>query len=89
MTAIQPGQTYVAIKPNPSDPNDTVRRIEVVGTLGRTHGVWGYGKVDVVTVTADGRKVRRRSIEASQLHATATTRNGQPRRTGYVLEAGQ
>lgn len=86
---IKPGQTYRSVKPVASEPDPRHVRIEVVGTLGRTHGVWGYGKVDVVTVTVDGRKVRRRAIKATQLHATATTRDGQPRRTGYVLEAGQ
>jgi hypothetical protein len=86
---IQPGQTYRSVQPIASDPRDGHRRIEVVGTPGRIPGVWGFGKVDVVTLTADGRKVRRRAIEASQLHATATTRDGQPRRNGYVLEAGQ
>ncbi|MFF4644929.1 hypothetical protein [Streptomyces sp. NPDC001389] len=86
MTSIQPGQIYRAVKATASEPEPRHIRIEVVGTLGRIHGVWGYGKVNVVTITADGRKVRRRAIEASQLHATETTRDGQPRRTGYVLE---
>jgi hypothetical protein len=86
MTAIQPGQTYRSITPTASDPSDSHRRIKVVSTPITIPGVWGYGKVDVVTLTEVGREVRRRSIEASQLHATATTRDGQPRRTGYVLE---
>lgn len=84
---IQPGQTYRAVKPSDGFSADFIR-IEVVGAVGRVPG-WGYGKVDVVTVTPEGRKVRRRAIEASQLHASATTKTGQPRRTGYVLEAGQ
>lgn len=86
---IQPGQTYRSVKPTAGEPEPRHIRIEVVGTIGRIHGVWGYGKVDVVTITADGRKVRRRAIEASQLHASPTTKTGQPRRTGYVLEVGQ
>jgi hypothetical protein len=87
VTAIQPGQTYCAVRPNPADPRGTYRRIKVIGKP--YPGALGYGKVDVVTLTADGREVRHRSIEASQLHATATTPAGQPRRNGYVLEAGQ
>lgn len=86
---IQPGQTYRAIQPTASDPRGEHRRIKVVGKLITHHGVWGYAKVDVVTLTAGGREIRRRPIEVGQLHATATTRTGQPRRTGYVLEAGQ
>ncbi|MFK0045484.1 hypothetical protein ACIQU4_15425 [Streptomyces sp. NPDC090741] len=89
MTAIQPGQIYRSVPPSPSDPDDRHRRIKVVGTPITIPGVWGYGKVDVVTLTETSREVRRRSIEASQLHATATTRDGKPRRNGYVLEAGQ
>lgn len=86
---IQPGQTYRAVQSSPADPRGGHRRIKVVGKPCTIPGVWGFGKVDVVTVTDDGREIRRRSIEASQLHATATTHNGQPRRAGYVLEAGQ
>ncbi|MFJ8016205.1 hypothetical protein [Streptomyces sp. NPDC096339] len=85
---IQPGQTYRSLS-NRHHPDDVPVRIKVVGTPITIPGVWGYGKVDVVTITAAGREVRRRAIEASQLHATATTREGQPRRTGYVLEEGQ
>lgn len=84
---IKPGQTYRAVRPSPADPNGRHIRIKVVG---KTYpGALGYGKVAIVTVTADGREVRRRTIELSQLHATATTRDGKPRRNGYVLEAGQ
>lgn len=82
---IQPGQTYRAVSPTPSDPEGRHIRIKVVWVPA---SFW-EGKVNVVTVLADGREIRRRAIEASQLHASATTRDGQPRRTGYVLEAGQ
>lgn len=85
MTAIQPGQMYRSLS-NRHHPVDGPTRIKVVSTPITIPGVWGYGKVTVVTITRSGREVRRRSIEASQLHATATTRDGQPRRTGYVLE---
>ena len=79
---IQPGQTYRPAKGGPL-------RIKVVSTPIAIPGVHGYGKAAVVTLTADGREVRRRAIETSQLHATATTKDGQPRRTGYVLEHSQ
>jgi hypothetical protein len=46
----------------------------------------GYGKVPVATVTEDGREVRHRPLSADQLHDTALTRDGSPRRTGYVLD---
>ena len=81
---IKPGQIYYSLgDPYPySEP----RRIKVVGTPGTIPGVYGFGKVDVVTLTSTGREIRRRAIEAVQLHATPTTRDGQPRRTGYALE---
>ncbi|MGW4505745.1 hypothetical protein ACWENO_14005 [Streptomyces sp. NPDC004436] len=79
---IQPGQIYRAVRPNPSDPEERHIRIKVVGVPA---SFWG-GKVDVVTLTDDGRELRRRAIEATQLHESATTRDGLPRRNGYVLE---
>jgi hypothetical protein len=81
---IEPGQIYRSLgDPYPySEP----RRIKVVGTPGSIPGIWGFGKVDVVTLTETGREIRRRAIEALQLHDSATTRDGKPRRTGYVLE---
>ncbi|MER6778436.1 MULTISPECIES: hypothetical protein [unclassified Streptomyces] len=82
---IQPGQIYRSLS-NRHHPVDGPTRIKVVGAPIAIPGVWGYGKVEVVTVTRTGREVRRRGIEASQLHATAITRDGQPRRNGYVLE---
>ena len=82
---IQPGQIYRSLS-NRHHPADGPVRIKVVGTHGTIPGVWGFGKVDVVTLTKTGREIRRRPIEATQLHATAATKTGQPRRTGYVLE---
>jgi hypothetical protein len=76
---IQPGQIYRPAKGGPL-------RIKVVSKPHTTWGLHGYGKVDIVTLTSDGREVRRRSVETSQLHSTATTGDGQPRRTGYVLD---
>lgn len=72
MTAIQPGQVYVACH-----PLDKGRRIRITNYL--------PGHVGAVVVDADtGKRPRWLSLRA--LHATATTRTGQPRRTGYALE---
>ncbi|WP_329217303.1 hypothetical protein [Streptomyces microflavus] len=49
-------------------------------------GVHGFGTVQVATLTEDGRETRQRSMKLNQLHTTAATRDGAPRRTGYVLE---
>jgi len=77
---IQPGQIYRPAKGGPL-------RIKVVGTPSRFNlNRYSLNKATVVTLTADGRGVRKRSIDASQLHATATAKDGQPRRTGYVLD---
>ncbi|HEX6518310.1 MAG TPA: hypothetical protein VF049_22305 [Nocardioidaceae bacterium] len=77
---IQPGQIYRPAKGGPL-------RIKVVSKPHTTWGLHGYGKVDIVTLTGDGREVRRRPVETSQLHTTPLTANGQPRRTGYVLDS--
>ncbi|WP_329390241.1 hypothetical protein [Streptomyces sp. NBC_01716] len=82
---IQPGQIYRSTTPIPDQP-DNYRRIKVVGEPNTVPGGWNFGKVDVATLAEDGREIRRRRVETSQLHATATTRDGKPRRTGYVLE---
>lgn len=81
---IQPGQTYRSL--GDPYPYDEPRRIKVVGKPITTLGLHGFGKVDVVTVTETGREIRRRAIECTQLHDSPTTRDGHPRRTGYVLE---
>lgn len=75
---IQPGQVYVSCH-----PLDEGRRIKIVGEPGTVPGVWGFGKVDVVTLTPDGRELRRRAIETSQLHDHPTRRDGTPRRNGW------
>lgn len=48
----------------------------------------GWHKADIVTVRSDGRAVNPRRIEISQLHASATTRRGTARKTGYYLSTG-
>jgi hypothetical protein len=82
---IRAGQIYEAVKPNPGDPHNTRRRIRIVSEPGRTHGVYGYGKVTVETLRPDGTGTRQRRIELTQLHQTATTKTGTPRSNGYVL----
>jgi hypothetical protein len=69
--SIRPGQVYESCH-----PLDGGRRIRVVSEP------WG-GRVDVETV--NGRGARRRSVLTTQLHASATTQDDKPRRTGYRL----
>lgn len=88
MSSIEPGQVYVAVKASRSIPGEHRTRIRVVD-CGPAYPAWGWSKTTVETVLPDGRGVRRRAIETTQLHASATTRDGQPRRTGYVLEVTQ
>ncbi|MFK0154221.1 hypothetical protein ACIQVK_19375 [Streptomyces sp. NPDC090493] len=82
--AIEPGDEYLACKPSASMPNGHRTRIRVVGKPITAWGRYGYGKVDVVTITDAGREVRRRVIGIAQLHDSATTQYGMPRLTGYV-----
>ena len=81
---IQPGQIYYSL--GDPYPYTGPRRIKVVGKPITITGLYNSGKVDVVTITATGREIRRRAIEVTQLHDSPTTRDGQPRRTGYALE---
>ncbi|MFF9240070.1 hypothetical protein ACF1AL_14720 [Streptomyces sp. NPDC014801] len=82
---VRPGQIYRSL--GDPYPYTEPRRIKVVGEPITTLGRYGFGKVDVVTLTDTGREIRRRAIELTQLHPTATTSDGKPRRTGYALEA--
>ena len=82
---IREGQEYLACRPTRSRPDEHYTRIRVMEEPNTYVGSWGFGKVDIVTVLEDGREVRRRAIEMSQLHATGTTKDGQPRRDGYRL----
>lgn len=72
---IRPGQVYVAC-----DPRDEGRRIRVeeVSESGQ--------RARVVTLT-DAGPTRRRDMWTRDLHASATTRTGRPRITGYALES--
>ncbi|MFF4417044.1 hypothetical protein ACFYY8_31370 [Streptosporangium sp. NPDC001559] len=71
--AISIGQVYESCH-----PLDEGRRIRVVGMPVNT-------KVLVESLPTGGRGARRRNIETSQLHDSATTRSGAARRTGYAL----
>ncbi|MFB7917064.1 hypothetical protein [Streptomyces sp. NPDC056061] len=83
---VAPGQVYRSLSKR-HHPVDGAIRIKVVGRPNTDPGGWRFGKVDIVTITRDGREIRRRAIEMSQLHDSGTTRDGRPRRTGYVREA--
>lgn len=85
MPAVAKGQEYEAVQPVRSEPKPRHARIRVVGRPRTIPGIYGFGKVDVVTLTADGRELRRRAIEMCQLHAAGLTAAGQPRKTGYRL----
>ncbi|MFE3123701.1 hypothetical protein ACFXHD_09800 [Streptomyces hydrogenans] len=68
---IRPGQTYRS-----ADPRELIRiRIKT----------YAPGENRALVVDAVTGK-RPRPILITALHATATTKTGQPRRTGYVLE---
>ncbi len=81
---IQPGQTYRSL--NNRHPADGPTRIRITNAPFGATDLDGMRKVQVVTITRDGREIRTRWMRTDQLHATATTRDGAPRRTGYVLE---
>lgn len=83
---IQPGQIYRSLS-NRHHPADGPVRIKVVGAPSPYNlNRYEHGRATVVTLTRNGREIRKRRINASQLHATPLTPNGQPRRTGYVLD---
>ncbi|WP_030741832.1 hypothetical protein [Streptomyces griseus] len=81
---IQPGQTYYSLDGNHSSGGP--RRIRITSAPIGAADIDGMRKVQVVTITRDGRESRPRWMRADQLHTTPTTRDGAPRRTGYVLE---
>lgn len=84
MSSIEPGQIY-----RECVPRDGRHRTRIVVKSVAPHGagMYGAGTAVVATLTAIGREVRTRRISLSQLHESATTAAGHPRRTGYVLEA--
>ncbi|WP_069751597.1 hypothetical protein [Streptomyces sp. EN16] len=82
---IQPGQTYRSLS-NRHHPSDGPTRIRITNAPIGAADLDGMRKVQVVTITRDGREIRPRWMRSDQLHTTPTTRDGAPRRTGYVLE---
>ena len=88
MADIKAGQEYescVADYTQYSQSGSEHTRIRILAEPVTTPGVYGYGKVRVATLELCGREVRPRRIALSQLHETGTTKDGQPRRTGYRL----
>lgn len=71
MSSIEPGQVYRSCH-----PLDNIR-IRIV------RHVPGWNRADVVDATTGKRP---RQVLVSALHASATTKSGAPRRTGYALE---
>lgn len=76
---IEPRQEYVTC-----DPRDNIR-IRITGWPVTMNGLHSYGKVQIVTIAADGGETRSRAIAVSSLHPTGLTRDGKPRKTGYRL----
>ncbi|MFJ4808528.1 hypothetical protein [Streptomyces longwoodensis] len=70
---IQPGQIY-----RHCDPRESIR----IRIVSYRHGDARAHVVDAVT----GKRYRQ--ILVTYLHASATTRDGRPRRSGYALEQG-
>lgn len=69
----------------PIQPGQTYRSLDLRGgsRIRITAYEPGWNRADVVDATT-GKYPRR--IVVRNLHATATTRDGKPRRTGYALE---
>lgn len=83
---IKIGQIYRSLS-NRHHPADGPVRIKLYSDP--VQKLDGGSKVHIVTITRSGREVRPRWIDTAQLHLNATTADGRPRRTGYVLEEGQ
>jgi hypothetical protein len=83
---IEPGQIYESCQPVRSEPGERRAQIRVQSRpMSSMPGLHGAGKVMVATLTTDGREIRPRFIEVTQLHESAMTKAGLPRRTGYYL----
>lgn len=83
---IEIGQVYRNLDPRVEKYGDGPARIKIVSAPGTVPGAPGFGKAVVVTLTDGGRELRRRPMDVRQLHESATTGSGQPRRSGYALE---
>jgi hypothetical protein len=84
---IERDQVYYSLDPREEMYGNGVRRIKIVGRPGTLPGGQHFGKVEVATLTDDGREIRRRLININQLHASPTKDDGTPRVTGYALES--
>ncbi|WP_329616469.1 hypothetical protein OG244_28485 [Streptomyces brevispora] len=82
---IQPGQTYRSLSKG-HHPADEPVRIRIISAPTGAADLDGMRKIWVATLNSTGREIRPRWMRAERLHATPTTKGGQPRRTGYVLE---
>ena len=80
---IRPGQVYRACAPVGSR---RYIQIKVTHHPILTVGLFGYGKVRIVTLTDAGREIRPRAIECRDLHVSRLTEAGEERKTGYFLE---
>lgn len=83
---IQPGQTYRSLASVKSEPEPRYPLVRIISAPTGAADLDGMRKVRVATLTTTGREIRPRWMRADRLHTTATTRDGKPRRTGYVLE---
>ena len=86
MPEIQPGQIYRSLSSR-HHPCDGPTRILIKSWAPYGAGNSGAGNARVVTLGRSGKELRERSVSLDQLHDSPLTRDGQPRRTGYVLEA--
>lgn len=80
---IRKGQIYVSARPTFVQNGQPVHTYIKVVTDPRDYGLYG-GKVFVVTLQ-DGKELRQRAINVHSLHASSTTKDGEPRRNGYYL----
>lgn len=79
---IRPGQIYESLQQTcVYDGVNTYTRIKVLSRP----GLYSSWRVQVATITPDGREIRPRMLDSRQLHESGTTQGGQPRRTGYRL----
>lgn len=79
---VEAGQVYESCQPTSVIDGEPVHTgIRVVGAPA-DQWLRGYSKVQVVTLTEDGRRARERALATSQLHAAAVTAAGRERRTG-------
>jgi hypothetical protein len=79
MTRIERNQTYRCVVPGRST------RIRILGVTPWGAGCYGRGTATVVTVHDDGCETGLRTVSLDKLHTDPLTRDGQPRRSGYVL----